>query len=267
MTLDQAGLLAAYNDQLRAHVPARLPAGVSVERDGPVLRLIGMGDRGVVLYRDLGGLRGAALDALIARQRAFFAGRGEAVEWKYHSHDQPAELAERLVAAGFVPEERETVVIGPVTGVADDQMLPEGATLQEVTERVDLERIVGLHDAVWGGDNAWIATELAAERAADPKAITIVVIEVAGETVCAAWVRFHAGTEFATLWGGSTLPAWRRRGLYRATVAYRARLAADRGVRYLQVDASDDSRPILERLGFVAVATTTPYVWSPPPGA
>jgi hypothetical protein len=29
------------------------------------------------------------------------------------------------------------------------------------------------------------------------------------------------------------------------------------------VDASDDSRPILERLGFVAVTTTTPYVWSP----
>jgi hypothetical protein len=29
------------------------------------------------------------------------------------------------------------------------------------------------------------------------------------------------------------------------------------------VDASSDSRPILERLGFIAVTTTTPYVWSP----
>ena len=28
--------------------------------------------------------------------------------------------------------------------------------------------------------------------------------------------------------------------------------------------ASDNSRPILERLGFTAVTTTTPYVWSPP---
>jgi hypothetical protein len=36
-----------------------------------------------------------------------------------------------------------------------------------------------------------------------------------------------------------------------------------RGARLLQVDASDDSRPILERLGFVAVTTTTPYVWAP----
>jgi hypothetical protein len=37
-----------------------------------------------------------------------------------------------------------------------------------------------------------------------------------------------------------------------------------RGVRYLQVDASDDSAPILRRLGFRAVTTTTPYIWTPP---
>jgi len=28
--------------------------------------------------------------------------------------------------------------------------------------------------------------------------------------------------------------------------------------------ASDDGRPILERLGFIPVATTTPNTWSPP---
>jgi hypothetical protein len=39
-----------------------------------------------------------------------------------------------------------------------------------------------------------------------------------------------------------------------------------RGFRLIEVDASADSGPILERLGFVAVTTTTPYVWSPPGG-
>ena len=62
----------------------------------------------------------------------------------------------------------------------------------------------------------------------------------------------------------STLAAWRGRGIYRALVAVRARRAVARGVRYLQVDASDDSAPILRRLGFGAVTTTTPYVWTPP---
>jgi len=45
-------------------------------------------------------------------------------------------------------------------------------------------------------------------------------------------------------------------------VAHRARLAAARGFRYLQVDASDDSSPILQRLGFVRLATTTPFIHS-----
>jgi len=87
--------------------------------------------------------------------------------------------------------------------------------------------------------------------------------EADGQVVSSAWLAFKPGTQFAGLWGGATLPAWRGRGIYRALVARRAELAAARDVRYLQVDASDDSRPILERLGFVAVTTTTPYVWTP----
>ena len=76
-------------------------------------------------------------------------------------------------------------------------------------------------------------------------------------------MRFVDGTPFATLWGGATLEPWRGRGIYRALVRHRANLAASRGFRYLQVDASDDSRPILERLGFVAVTSTIPFTWSP----
>lgn len=37
----------------------------------------------------------------------------------------------------------------------------------------------------------------------------------------------------------------------------------DRGYPLLQVDASNDSRPILERLGLHAVGGTVPYVVTP----
>jgi hypothetical protein len=87
------------------------------------------------------------------------------------------------------------------------------------------------------------------------------VIAVAGETpIAAGRVVFHPGTDFASLWGGGTLPAWRRRGVFRSLVAQRASLASARGFRYLQVDASPESRPILRRLGFVELATTTPFM-------
>jgi GNAT superfamily N-acetyltransferase len=257
-------LLAAYDAQVRAAVPDRLPAGEIVERDGPLVRFRGGPGGGYVLYRDLDGIEGEALDELIARQIAVFAGTGERFEWKYHGHDLPADLPVRLRAAGFVPEETETIVIAPVDVIAAEPLLPDDVSLREVTDPVDLERIAALEQAVWGEENDWLPAMLESERAADPDALKIVVAEAGETVVCAAWIRFARGTEFATLWGGATLPDWRRRGIYRATVAYRANLAAARGYRYLETDASNDSRPILQRLGFTAVTTTTPYIWSPP---
>ena len=230
------------------------------------MRFFGLAGRGFVVYRDLGGLEGAELDELIARQVKVFAERDERFEWKLHGHDQPGDLSERLRAAGFVPEETETVVIAAVPNIAAEVHLPEGVSLREVTSRADLQRIAALEQAVWGDEDQhnWLVDMLESERAVDPDALTVVVAEAGPTVVCAAWVRFERDTDFATLWGGATLPEWRRRGIYRATVAYRATLAAGRGFRYLETDASDDSRPILERLGFTAVTTTTPYVWAPP---
>jgi GNAT superfamily N-acetyltransferase len=261
---DVSDLLAAYDAQLRDRVPDPLPRGVRVERDGPLVRFLGFTGGGFVGYRDLGGLDGSALDELIARQITVFAERGERFEWKLHGHDRPADLPERLRAAGFEPEEVETVVIAPVDAIAGVPLLPEGVSLREVVDRADFDRIAEMEEAVWNeGSKSWIAESLDRERAANPEAISIVVAESGSDAVCAAWVRFEQGTDFATLWGGGTVPAWRRRGIYRAMVAYRANLARERGFRFVQVDASADSRPILRRLGFVAVTTTTPYVWSP----
>jgi GNAT superfamily N-acetyltransferase len=257
-------LLAAYDTQLRGHVHHRLPDSVRVERDGPLVRTLRFAKRGFVEYRDLAGLDGEELDMLIARQVQVFATRGEPFEWKLHGHDRPADLPERLRAAGLVPEDTETVVIAPVEVIASGPSLPDGVVIREVREPGDFQRLVQLDESMSHEDHSWI-DDLGEERAADPQGLGIFVAEAGGRTVCDGWVRFPSGTEFATFWGGFTLPAWRRRGIYRALVAHRAKLAVARGRRYIEVDASDDSRPILERLGFIPLTTTTPYVWSPGP--
>ncbi|MGK5738758.1 GNAT family N-acetyltransferase [Micromonospora sp. URMC 103] len=262
--LDANTLRAAYDTQLRPELPDPVPAGATVERDGPLYRVLGLGRGGFLTYRDLGGLTGAALDELIARQVELFRRRGESVEWKLAGHDEPADLGDRLRAAGFVPEDRETVVIGAVAPLAATMpVVPEGVRLREVTARADLDRIVAMEEAVWQADRSHLGDALEVEIATDPQSITVVVAEAEETVVSAGWVRYLPGTGFATLWGGSTLPQWRRRGIYRALVVHRARLAAQRDRTLLQVDASDDSRPILERLGFVPVTTTTPYVYTP----
>jgi GNAT superfamily N-acetyltransferase len=156
------------------------------------------------------------------------------------------------------------VVIADVADLSVEVVLPDGVTIQEIVERRDFGRIAELEQAVWDEEQGWV-DDLADEREADPDGLRVFVADADGITVSAGWVRFPSGTEFATLWGGATLVEWRGRGIYRALVARRAQLAAERGCRYLEVDASDDSRPILERLGFRPVTTTTPYIWSPRP--
>jgi GNAT superfamily N-acetyltransferase len=262
--LDVVSLRDAYDAELRAWLPERLPAGASVETDGPILRMTDPTERGFVTYQSLEGLDGSALDELIARQRDFYAARGQAVEWKLHGHDKPTDLSSRLLAAGFVPEEQETVVIGLAAPLAVDAPTVDGVRLREVTERADLDRIAAMETAVWSTDRSHLAEALSREIAADPDGTVILAAESNdGTVVSAGWVRFVPGTAFATLWGGSTLPTWRGRGVYKALVRYRAGLAIERGYTYLQVDASDDSRPILQRVGFVPVTTTTPYVHTP----
>lgn len=258
-------LLALYDGQLRG--AAETAAGVESDSDGPLIR-IHYPHRGFVSYRNLAGLTGAELDTLIARQVAYFGKRGEAFEWKTRGHDLPADLPDRLVAAGFVAEAPETVLVGDAAAMAAEVVLPVGVRLASAQTRADFQAIAAMESAVWGEDWSWLTEDLLT-RTAVPGAAEVIVALAAGEAgadevVSAAWIVFKAGTDFAGLWGGSTRSAWRGQGIYRALVARRAQLAVERAVRYLQVDASPDSRPILERLGFVAITTTTPYLWTPP---
>ncbi|MFG2060232.1 GNAT family N-acetyltransferase [Micromonospora sp. NPDC048871] len=262
--LDVTTLRAAYDAQLRPGLPDPVPEGASIEPDGPLFRIWGLDSGGLVTYRDLGGLVDAELDALIARQAAASRERGEPVEWKLHGHDEPADLPQRLQAAGFLPQAQESVLVGPVAPLASAlPVVPEGVRLREVTTGADLDRIAALETELWGRDLAGLADGLEREIAADPQAITVVVAEAGDTLVSAGWVRYPAGTTFATLWGGSTRPQWRRQGIYRALVTYRARLAGQRDRTLLQVDAAEESRALLESLGLVPVTSTTPYVYTP----
>ncbi|HUN31566.1 MAG TPA: GNAT family N-acetyltransferase [Trebonia sp.] len=263
MTSDD-DLLRAYDEQMRGISHSGRP-GLIIERDGPLLRAAGQ-FRGLVTGpRDL-GVDGQELDALIARQRDYFHGRGEAVEWKTRGHDQPADLPGRLRAAGFLPEDRETIFVGLAADMAAEPVLPAGVTLSRAGSEADFRAIGAMESEVWGQDWSFLADDLIDRTAAAPEDIAVFAASEArsGRVISAAWIVFYPGTDFAGLWGGSTVDAWRSRGIYRALIAARAQVAAARGTRYLQVDATDDSAPILRRLGFRAISTTTPYVWAPP---
>ena len=120
-----ADLLAAYDEQLRGR--AESDPAVETDSDGPLVR-VHYRHRGFVGYRSLEGQSDQQLDALIDRQIAHFADRGQAFEWKTRGHDWPSDLPERLRARGFEPEPRETVLIGVAAQMATDLVLPDGIT-------------------------------------------------------------------------------------------------------------------------------------------
>lgn len=260
--VDIDALLASYDAQMRLPAGA-VPAGMTYEYDGPLLRIVGGHVGRIRAPRDV-GVTGAELDRLIARQRDYFRARGEGVEWKLRSHDLPASLAERLAAAGFVAQEPATVLLGFAEEVATDPDLPDGVVLRRISAAEDLRRLADLQSEVLGEDCSWVAADLAARVSAAPDQITILAAEAGDRLVCTALVEYCPGTDFVALLGGATLPDWRGQGLYRAMIAARAREAVARGFQLLHVDASPASAPILRRCGFHEIAISTHYQWMPP---
>ncbi|MFF3291470.1 GNAT family N-acetyltransferase [Streptomyces sp. NPDC003023] len=248
---ERAAVLALFDRQLRRDVR-------DGERDGDVVRQSGAdGDWSGVLWSSL---RPETADAAIARQVRHFSALGRAFEWKLYSYDTPGDLGRRLLDAGFVPEPDETVMVGEAARMAVEVELPDGVRLERVTDEAGVDLVAQVHEQAFGTGSDRLREQLLVQLAKEPDTIDITVAMAGGVPVCSARMERYPGTDFAGLWGGGTLAAWRGRGIYRALVAHRAGLAVAEGVRHLQVDASDDSRPILERLGFTALCTTTPYV-------
>ncbi len=254
--MDRHAVLAAFDEQLRRRPEPDAPGG-QVEHDDGVIRSIGgaEGWTGVSWCE----LDEAGADAVIAAQISRFAELSGPWEWKHYSYDQPADLPERLLAAGFTREPAEALLVAEIADLTLDVPPPAGVELRAVAGRQDVDALVSVHDVVFGEDHSAVGRALLADLARRPNRAAAVVAWAGEAPIAAGRVEFHSGTDFASLWGGGTLPAWRGRGVFRALVAHRAALASARGFCYLQVDASPDSRPILERLGFVELATTTPF--------
>ena len=255
-------LLAVFDARMRAAAEPDEP-GARVERAGRVVRQVGAtpADWHGVLYASWTPMPRA--DAVIAAQIAYFGGLlGTEFEWKLYSHD-----GRRISAPDWRRRASRRGTGDAVRGgdhAAGGRRTARCAAGRRDAASGDDRRRRGLGGRGDGrgvrqrtGDRA--RTRALARLTADPETVWTWVATADGRPVSTARMLIHPGTGFASLWGGGTAPEWRGRGIYRSLVAHRMRIAAALGCEYLQVDASDQSRPILERLGFRALSVTTPY--------
>ena len=209
------------------------------------------------------GLDEESAERAIDAELEFFAARGEGFEWKLYSHDRPADLKERLAAKGFEIGEDEAIMALDLAGYAFPEPVLAGFEIRRIRESAALEDVARISRQVWGEDQRSFLEGIAGQLRDSPEYISLYVAYAGGEPVSSARINFPEGSPFASLWGGATLEAWRRRGIYSALLATRLREAAGRGYAYVTIDAGPMSRPIAEKKGFRLLSTSNPCSWKP----
>lgn len=278
-TMETEAILALFDLEQRINIEY---PNVRKERRPHVIRYVSeTGGPHFILYSQLAG---ADVEAVIAEEQAYFSPLGE-VEWKVYAHDQPADLRERLVARGFEAEEPEAVMVldlgetprwqathrgkdedglretPPRSGAGQRvSALPEGVTVRRLESASQLEDVRWIEEAVWEEDFPRLTQRLAADLAV-PGYLSVYAAYVDEQPACAGWINFHPNGQFADLWGGATLPDHRGRGLYTAVLAVRVQEATARGYRFLTIDASPMSRPIVARHGFRLLTMSWACKW------
>jgi hypothetical protein len=249
--------LALYEEQQRRKVHYY---GMRTEQTPDVVRVVAQDEgEGAVIFSRLDE---SSADRVIREQIAYFEGIGQDFEWKVFSYDTPSDLRERLIACGFESEEPESIMVLDLETAPAALFAPVTADVRRITDPAQINQVVQILNQVWNDDHETLGDILAEELTHYGDYLSIYLAYADGIPASAAWIRFHEGSQFAGLWGGSSLAAYRQRGLYTALVSVRAQEARRRGVRYLTIDASPMSQPIVTKYGFQLLAVAHACKWT-----
>ena len=254
-------LLNAYDTQLRTD--AETPSAIAVSRLGPLRLVTFAHGRGFVTYQHLDDADAKTIHTWVTEALEHYRQdpRITRVEWKTRSHDTAPGLHNALLDHGFVPDPPESIMIGQARSLDVTVPLPEGVTLRRVSATDDVRAMSAMQDRAFGDPVSDEMADALLRRLALGDGMELWVAEANGDIVGAGRLEPVAHTEFAGIWGGATLKAWRGRGIYRALTAARARSAIAQGKTLIHSDSTEYSRPILERAGLTQVSSTTPYRW------
>jgi hypothetical protein len=200
---------------------------------------------------------------VIQAEIAYFESLSHNFEWTVFGHDTPSDLRERLLAFGFEADDPEAVLVLDLNEAPPALLEPVTHDIRRITDPALLDDVETVHKQVWPKADyiPWLVPRLADELQGDSEQISIYAAYVDDVPASSAWITFHRGSQFAGLWGGSTLPQYRQRGLYTALVATRLQEARQRGVRFLTIDASPMSHAVLKKYGFNLLTYAHPCKW------
>ncbi|MGZ4637543.1 MAG: GNAT family N-acetyltransferase [Actinomycetes bacterium] len=188
---------------------------------------------------------------------------GYTLEWKLYGHDTPPGLADRLLAAGFEPNDEESVLVLPVSDSALAAFDAPGYEIRRVHDAAGVHDVAEISREIGRTNTEEERRRLETALRDTPDRLSVHVAYVEGEPVACGRIYFKENSDVAELAGGRTKTTHRNRGLFTALVATRLREALARGRTLAFVDALPTSEPILRKRGFRFVTSTQPFVYAP----
>ena len=141
-------------------------------------------------------------DMIIRREVTYATGLGHNLSWKVYTHDQPPNLKQRLAAHGFAAQDLESVLVLDLQENGRplmDEGLLSGVDMRRITGPETIGAVITIEEDVWDEDQSYLQ-DLAVELQTAPQGLSMYAAYVDGVPASAAWIRFHAGSQFASLW-------------------------------------------------------------------
>jgi GNAT superfamily N-acetyltransferase len=187
------------------------------------------------------------------------------VAWWVSAATRPPDTEDTLRALGAKRIDAVQILARELVGGLPELGVPPDVTVELATDERSFRAALAVAVRGWGRkepDQAQLARDLAtAARDLANWTNFRVVARVDGEAASSGGCSLNG--EVAQLWGAVTLPAFRRRGCYRAVLAKRLRLARDHGATLALVKGRvETSGPILLRAGFTDYGEERCY-WLP----
>lgn len=200
------------------------------------------------------------LHDVIHREIDYFIPKNQPFTWKVYDHDLLPSLKDELASHGFIHDDDPAdVMVLDVENAPNYLFQPAIADIRRVADIDGLQDVIHVLDQVWGGHNTWVNDRLGMHLQI-PGYLSVYVAYVDNQPASIAWTYFPRG-HFATLYAGSTLPEYRRQGLYTSLLATRIQEIRKRGYHFAVVEAGAMSRPIVAKHGFQHLTTVYDYEW------
>jgi hypothetical protein len=195
---------------------------------------------------------------LIRQEINYFKRQNLNFEWKVYDYDEPNDLKELLEGEGFVCGESEAFMIFHTDDNQAELKNSHGAEIKRIDSLEGLRDIANVQHIVWGETFGWLLEQLSDVLASKPEELSLYCAYIDGVPIGSGWTSFPKGSSFPELHGGAVVPDWRGKGIYGDLYRIRCNEISTKGYSWTSVDATEMSRPILQKLGFEFVCMTHP---------